>query len=248
MAFDYERVKERASQRESLAAELRAATDLDDVYDVLSRDPAWDHLRDNGRARLVRGSGPETRNGIMLVGEAPGAQEAAAGKPFVGASGAVLDQLMELAGIDRGLCFITNVLKYRPPGNRTPNVKEQMDAAPYLRAEWRLLRPAVVVAIGATAHNVLHGGAALGISLSLVAGQQRYLGNRNVPYFAMFHPAYGLRNASVRPLMEEHWENLGHFLRDAGLVAPQANDGCAECARRGELCDNCSAAEEATWD
>jgi hypothetical protein len=105
-----------------------------DVYDSIEEDASFDHLRRPG-IRLVRGDGQhnaETAR-VMLVGEAPGAQENGAGRPFVGQSGMVLEGLLNRAGFWRENVFITNVVKYRPEGNRTPSLREQLDSTPYLR-------------------------------------------------------------------------------------------------------------------
>lgn len=123
--------------------------DLDDVYREIKDDPYWDHLRLPGIA-FVPGYGQRTRPSVMIVGEAPGATENHRQRPFCGPSGRVLDHLMDVAGLRLGArredppghgdktdpapftdpanAFVTNVVKYRPPGNRTPTINEIIHA------------------------------------------------------------------------------------------------------------------------
>lgn len=184
---------------------------LADVYEAIREDDAWDHMRTDG-IRLVPGEG-SSRPNIMIVGEAPGASENTAIRPFVGASGKVIRSLLsDVAEIDPADYFITNVVKYRPPGNRTPVVYEVVRAVPYLRREWSALGcPPVIVAVGGTAKDAL-APALPGVTRS--AGQAYPLsGGRYI--WPMLHPAYGLRNPDVRPRMERDWEQFGIWYRES---------------------------------
>jgi uracil-DNA glycosylase len=210
-----------------------------DVYDSIEEDASFNHLRRPG-IRLVRGDGQhnaETAR-VMLVGKAPGAQENGAGRPFVGQSGMVLEGLLNHAGFWRENVFITNVVKYRPEGNRTPSLREQLDSTPYLRDEWGIIQPALTIAVGAPAHLVLRGGASLsGTRRGELAnfGPQRR-GKRHY-ITSQFHPAFGLRNASMRPRMEREWDTLWEVCREVGGIL------CGECegqsAREGTPCETC---------
>jgi DNA polymerase len=186
-----------------------------DVYEEIENDPHWEHLRRPGIV-LVRGQGHETAETarVMVVGEAPGARENGAGRPFVGASGGVLDQLLGLAGLDRAEMFVTNVVKYRPEGNRTPNVREVLDAQETLRKEWMIIRPKLTIAVGATAHSALHP---VGYMMSLSATPSEpyeYNRARGSYCVSVFHPAYGLRYRNMQGRMERQWERLGEWLRE----------------------------------
>lgn len=184
--------------------------DLEDVYESIREDPEWEHLRTTGIV-LVPGEGAK-RPKAMIVGEAPGASENTHRRPFVGTSGKVLRSLIvSCAGLSlTDDVFITNVVKYRPPGNRNPTIREELCALPYLRREWKAIGcPRVLVAVGATAKNVL---AAHLPSVTNSAGQAWPLaGERWI--WPMLHPAYGLRNPGVQPQMEEDWTRLGEWIR-----------------------------------
>lgn len=217
------------------------ASSLDDLYDQYEQCEDWEHLRLPG-INFVPGYGCRTQPRIMLVGEAPGAQENARLRPFCGPSGRVLGGLMELAGIRldeeqptdlaeaAGMgslfrrpanAFITNVVKYRPPGNRTPTVGEVLSSTPWIRAEWRVLgKPRVIVAIGATARSVFCGGMPETMPWGTPVWR-RAAGVRpedRLWMVAQYHPAFGLRNPSHRPRMELHWEDMSRFLIEEGIV------------------------------
>jgi uracil-DNA glycosylase len=103
---------------------------------------------------LVRGQGPPYAP-IMLVGEAPGATEVARGKPFVGKSGQLLDQLLKERGIYRHMCYTTNVIAYRPPDNRTPYAFEIAASRERLMSEIDVVRPGLIITLGAVARRAL---------------------------------------------------------------------------------------------
>lgn len=193
---------------------------LDDVYTAYREDAAFSHLR-AGQNRLVPGEGG--KSAVMIIGEAPGAHEAMALRPFVGPSGVILRQLMASANLFTSdsvgwlaNCWLTNVIKYRPPRNRTPTRAEIWDSRPYLRAEHKAIgRPNVIVPVG-------------GVALWAVMGQQRSIldaaghklimqGRKGTWYhvWPMLHPSYGLRNPDARPEMETHWASFGEWLSNA---------------------------------
>ncbi|MEX0789226.1 MAG: uracil-DNA glycosylase, partial [Actinomycetota bacterium] len=100
-----------------------------------------------GRTQVVWMDGnPESD--LMFVGEAPGMNEDKLGRPFVGAAGKLLDQLLESVGLDRSKCVICNVIKCRPPGNRNPEPDEIATCSPYLKAQIDFIKPAVIVTLG----------------------------------------------------------------------------------------------------
>lgn len=106
------------------------------------------------RKKPVPGEGPANAR-MVIVGEAPGAQEDATGRPFVGAAGKLLDKALQHNGIRRDDVFITNVVKCRPPGNRVPRHDEAVACLPYLVGQLRAIKPVIVLALGATAANYL---------------------------------------------------------------------------------------------
>jgi len=191
-----------------------------DIYEEIREDPLFAHLR-TAHIRLVPGIG-STSATYLLVGEAPGATENTKGRPFCGASGRVLDQLMGVAGISvtetigqDGIrrdanAWLTNVVKYRPPGNRTPTLAEVVASRDYLRREWRAVGgPYTIVLLGATAKNAL--AAELG-PMGQVVGQAMY--RTPFVFWPMYHPAKGLYEKRLRPVIEEHWERLGEWIRE----------------------------------
>lgn len=188
------------------------ALTLPDVYDAYRADARFDHLRTTGIV-LVPGEG-SSRPNVFIVGEAPGAMENVHKRPFVGASGQVLRSLIkDAAGLEPQDYFITNVVKYRPPNNRTPEPEEVAASLPYLRQEYASLgSPAVLVAVGGVAFNAFRprgsrGGilANAGTPLTLAMGRALW---------PMIHPAYGLRNVNARHTMEHHWEQFGIWYRE----------------------------------
>lgn len=182
---------------------------IEEVYEAIREDASWDHMRTEGIV-LVPGEGAR-RPKVLIVGEAPGASENTAKRPFVGASGKVLRSLIEdVAQLNPGDYFITNVVKYRPAGNRTPVPYEISRAVPYLRREWKALGcPGWIVAVGGTAKNALAPHLP-GVTQSAGGGYPMTGGRVLWP---MLHPAYGLRNPAVQPKMEQHWETFGKEFR-----------------------------------
>jgi uracil-DNA glycosylase len=137
----------------------------------------------------------------MFVGEAPGAEEDARGEPFVGQAGRLLDNMLAALGMRRETnVYIANVLKCRPPGNRTPEPGEVDACRPYLDRQIALIRPKLIVALGRSAATTLLAGDAT--IASLRGRVHRYQG---VPLIVTYHPAYLLRNL---PDKAKAWEDL----------------------------------------
>jgi len=147
-----------------------------------------------GRQQVVVSRGnPLAR--LMLIGEAPGAQEDELGQPFVGRSGQLLDQLLAAAGLDSQRdAYIGNAVKCRPPGNRKPTALELAACRPWLQQQIALVQPQVLVLVGATALQAVLG---LKGPISQLRGQWTSLEGRAC--MPIFHPAYLLRNGSTQP-------------------------------------------------
>jgi uracil-DNA glycosylase len=141
-----------------------------------------------GRTQVVFGVGdPAAR--LLFVGEGPGRDEDLAGEPFVGRSGKLLDKLMhQEIGIDRSACYIANVVKCRPPGNRDPRPEEIEACRPYLEAQLSLIDPAVVVTLGNFATKLL-----LGTDEGIRRVRGRAYPYRNGHLVPTYHPAAALR-------------------------------------------------------
>jgi uracil-DNA glycosylase family 4 len=149
-----------------------------------------------GRTNTVPGEGPESAN-IMFIGEGPGFHEDRQGRPFVGAAGNYLNELLEKIGFERDDVYITNVVKCRPPGNRDPQPEEIEACRPYLDKQIDLIRPRLIVTLGRFSMQRYFPGA----SISRIHGQPKRVGN--VIYYPMFHPAAALHQPRWRSLVEE---------------------------------------------
>lgn len=125
---------------------------------------------------------------LVFIGEAPGAQEDAAGRPFVGKAGQLLDQLLSDAGLSRAEVGVLNVVKCRPPGNRTPTAAEVTRCRPYLEAQLDLLAPRLVVALGLTAVSWFLGR---GTRLAAARGRVHHVDGRRL--LATYHPSAAIR-------------------------------------------------------
>ena len=152
------------------------------------------------RNKSVPGVG-DARAQWLFVGEAPGADEDAKGEPFVGQAGRLLDSMLAALGMHRGdNVYIANVLKCRPPGNRTPEPLEVEACRPYLDRQIALIAPRIVVALGKSAATTL-----LNVEASIASLRGRAHRYQGVPLIVTYHPAYLLRNL---PDKAKAWEDL----------------------------------------
>jgi DNA polymerase len=141
------------------------------------------------RTRVVFASGPELAR-LMLVGEAPGAEEDRAGTPFVGRSGALLEQLLAELDLERSEIYVTNAVKCRPPGNRSPRTAELRSCERFLVGQLAEVAPEVVVCLGATAARSVLGSTA---TISSLRGQVHPVVGSSARVLVTYHPAAGLR-------------------------------------------------------
>jgi DNA polymerase len=150
---------------------------------------------------MVFGIGNETAE-ILLLGEAPGEEEDKQGLPFVGQSGQLLDKILEAVGLDRTKVYITNILPWRPPGNRTPTNQEIALFRPYVLKHISLVNPRVVVCLGGTATKAL-----LQTSQGIVQlrGKWTQIAEISAKILPTFHPAYLLRSPSQK---KEAWHDF----------------------------------------
>ena len=150
------------------------------------------------RQNLVFGDG-DPAAGLMFVGEAPGAEEDRAGRPFVGASGRFLDQMLASIGLDRTRYYITNLIPWRPPGNRAPTEQEIAICLPFLWRHIALARPRWLVLLGAPSTKAVLGGKA---GIRQLRGKWHQLAVPDlpapVPALPMLHPAYLLRTPGAK--------------------------------------------------
>ena len=142
------------------------------------------------RKNTVFGVGSESAR-LMLIGEAPGADEDAQGEPFVGRAGKLLDSMLRAIGLDREQVFIANILKCRPPGNMNPTPEQAGECRGYLDRQIELIQPQVILALGAVAaHNLLGVETPIG----KLRGSTHTLPGSDIPVVPTYHPAYLLRS------------------------------------------------------
>jgi len=159
------------------------------------------------RTQTVPGDG-SVHARIMFVGEGPGAQEDREGRPFVGAAGKFLNELLSSISLSRGDVFITNVVKCRPPGNRDPNDEEKTLCLPYLRKQVALISPLLICTLGNHAMRTLIDK---DLFISQVHGK-RYVKGR-FTFTALYHPAAALYNQSLRATLLEDFLHLGEYIK-----------------------------------
>ncbi|MBN1684709.1 MAG: uracil-DNA glycosylase [Gammaproteobacteria bacterium] len=168
-----------------------------------ANNPGWDELAEKvstctlcelsqTRTHVVFGAG-NAHADLMIIGEAPGANEDKQGKPFVGRAGTLLTNMLRAIGINREDIFITNILKCRPPGNRDPKPLEVELCTPYLKQQIAMIAPKLIVAVGRiAAHFLLNTDE----SMSKIRGKMHYY--ENIPLIATYHPAYLLRSPAQK--------------------------------------------------
>ena len=170
-----------------------------------------------GRHRTVFGDG-NRRASLLLVGEGPGADEDAQGIPFVGAAGQLLTKILEAAGIQRQDIYIANVVKCRPPNNRTPQMEEMLACDRFLQAQILLLNPRILVCLGSTPAKWI-----LRTSEGISKIRGTWFSWRGIDVMPMFHPSYLLRNQSTLVGSPKHqtWLDIQEVRRRWDMFALQ---------------------------
>ncbi|MFA0757887.1 MAG: hypothetical protein PVTTEEND_001584 [Candidatus Fervidibacter sp.] len=164
------------------------------------------------RTHAVPGEG-NPRAKVMFIGEAPGEQEDAQGRPFVGPAGRFLNELLALAGLSREEVFITNVVKCRPPNNRTPANDEVAACRPYLEAQIALIRPAVVCLLGGAALKALLPE--LKATITQVHGQP--FTKSGIVFVPLLHPAAALHQPKWKDILRQDMLKLKALLAQLGI-------------------------------
>ena len=167
-----------------------------------------------GRTQAVPGEGPPNAD-IMFIGEGPGFHEDRQGRPFVGAAGKFLEELLASIGMTREQVYIANVIKCRPPGNRDPLPNELSACEPYLERQIQLIKPKVIVTLGRFSMYRYFPGA----SISKIHGQPKRVGSTLV--VPMFHPAAALHQPTWRPLVEADVKKLPGFSAEAARLGDE---------------------------
>ena len=173
---------------------------LDQLREEIIKDDVCPELA-KGATQLVFGDGNASAD-IVFIGEAPGKNEDLQGKPFVGAAGRFLNELLESIGLNRSDIYITNIVKYRPPENRDPFPDEKTAFLPYLKRQLSIIKPKLVVTLGRHSLNCFLPN----LQISLVHGQpKRYQGQ---VYLPLFHPAAALYNGGMRQTLIDDFAKI----------------------------------------
>jgi uracil-DNA glycosylase len=166
-----------------------------------------------GRKKAVPGEGPAQAQ-IMFIGEGPGFNENEQGRPFVGAAGKFLEELLGYIDLKREQVFIANVVKCRPPGNRDPEFDELKPCSVYLERQIKAIQPAIIVTLGRFSMARFMPD----VKISAVHGQARKVEGRLV--VAMFHPAAALHQPSLKQAIIDDFKKLPGLIAGAAKVAP----------------------------
>jgi DNA polymerase len=166
-------------------------------------------LHKQGRKQIVFGVG-NPKAELMFIGEAPGADEDEQGEPFVGRAGQLLNNMIKAMGIRREDVYIANIIKCRPPGNRTPERDECDTCSPFLMRQIAVIKPKVIVALGAVAAKTL-----LAVNASMAELRGRWYDFRGTRLAVTYHPAFLLRDPRQK---KEAWKDLQMVMRELGMA------------------------------
>jgi len=188
---------------------------------------ALHELSDN----LVFGEGdPDAQ--LMIVGEAPGEDEDLSGRPFVGRAGQLLDRVLASVGIERDAVYITNIVKFRPPGNRNPRPEEIAASEPLLLEQIRVIRPQVIATLGNVPTQYF-----LRTNEGITRTHGQWYEWQNLRIFPLYHPAYLLRNASRErgsPKWQT-WNDMKELKRALDALPPKQGSLVIDTAEQGAL-------------
>lgn len=178
---------------------------LDELKAKIEQDDPTPELK-AGATQLVFGDGSASAE-VVFIGEAPGKNEDLQGKPFVGAAGHFLDEMLEMIHLERKDIYITNIVKYRPPNNRDPEPAEKAAFLPYLQEQLNIIQPKLIVCLGRHSMDVLLPG----LKISQVHGQpKRY---KDHVYLPLFHPAAALYNGGMRQTLIDDFASIPVILQ-----------------------------------
>lgn len=166
-------------------------------------------LHKQGRKQIVFGVGSPKAE-LMFIGEAPGADEDEQGEPFVGRAGQLLNNMIKAMGLRREDVYIANIIKCRPPGNRTPERDECDTCSPFLMRQIAVIRPKVIVALGAVAAKTL-----LAINAPMAEFRGQWYDFRGTKLAVTYHPAFLLRDPRQK---KETWKDLQMVMKELGLA------------------------------
>ncbi len=169
-------------------------------------------LHKQGRKQIVFGVGNPNAE-LMFIGEAPGADEDEQGEPFVGRAGQLLNNMIKAMGLRREDVYIANIIKCRPPGNRTPERDECETCSPFLLQQIKVISPKAIVALGAVAAKTL-----LAVNSPMSELRGHWYDFRGTKLAVTYHPAFLLRDPRQK---KETWKDLQMVMKELGLKAPE---------------------------
>ena len=164
-----------------------------------------------GRTQTVFGVGP-LQPRLCFFGEAPGADEDAAGVPFVGRAGQLLTKIIEACTLSRDEVYILNVLKCRPPGNRRPEPEEVANCRPFFERQFEIVQPEFICCLGTTAAQAL-----LGTKAPMASLRKQWFDYHGSRVICTYHPSYLLRNPAAK---RDVWEDMKRLLTAMGIEVP----------------------------
>jgi uracil-DNA glycosylase family 4 len=209
-------IVEEAPNKPEAAGQVRTAAMKDPVSALRQvREDIGDctrcRLHKQGRKQIVFGVG-NPRADLMFIGEAPGADEDEQGEPFVGRAGQLLNNMIKAMGLGREEVYIANIIKCRPPGNRTPERDECDTCSPFLMRQIEVIAPTAIVALGAVAAKTL-----LAINAPMSELRGRWYDFRGTKLAVTYHPAFLLRDPRQK---KEAWKDLQMVMKELGLKPP----------------------------
>jgi len=206
-------VEENIAEAANLKPESRVTDPIQAL--LLIREDLGDctrcRLSKQGRKQIVFGVGNPNAE-LMFIGEAPGADEDQQGEPFVGRAGQLLNNMIKAMGLRREDVYIANIIKCRPPGNRTPERDECETCSPFLMRQIAAIRPKAIVALGAVAAKTL-----LAINAPMSEFRGRWFDFRGTKLAVTYHPAFLLRDPRQK---KETWKDLQMVMKELGMAVP----------------------------
>jgi uracil-DNA glycosylase family 4 len=209
-------------QKEQKQGDTMAVTEKTKELEKIAEQARQCRLCDLGslRTNAVPGEGSSNAR-IMFIGEAPGAEEDAQGRPFVGRAGQLLDKIIIACGLKRSEVYIGNILKCRPPENRDPRAEEVISCLPYLQRQIEIIEPEIIVALGAhAARTLLDTTKSIGQLRGHFEEYYAGIGRAPIKLMATYHPAYLLRNYSQEN-RKRVWEDMKKVLAELDLPVPK---------------------------
>jgi DNA polymerase len=178
---------------------------LDDIQQQILDDKVCPELAESA-TQLVFGDGKPEAD-LVFIGEAPGKNEDLQGKPFVGAAGKFLNEMLEMIGLSREDIYITNIVKYRPPNNRDPSPEEKSAFMPYLESQLEVIKPKLTITLGRHSLNCFLPD----LKIGQVHGQPKRFHER--VYLPLFHPAAALYNGGMRQTLIDDFALIPAILK-----------------------------------